>query len=147
MNDKFIIFSPNWNSKIFRRLKSENSTSLNEVCIFEFENFLLFTNTEVFKNSVEKTLLKWTNDNFELLSNEKLRYSFIFNFSSITSIDSTGLSALKEVISRIKETTGASIYFLNPKDFIKDILLKSGVVKDEDFLFSLDNFFAKQIEM
>ena len=70
-------------------------------------------------------------------------FYFVFDCSAITQIDSSGLNALREVISDIQKKTMAIVYFVNANQQIKELLLAGKVATGEDDFFnSLHDFIS-----
>uniref|UniRef100_A0AC34RSK4 STAS domain-containing protein n=1 Tax=Panagrolaimus sp. JU765 TaxID=591449 RepID=A0AC34RSK4_9BILA len=86
-------------------------------------------------STTQKTLNNWTWKMPNLMSNmaqnEKINY-FIFDFSSITQIDSMGLRAIQDVIDDVEQQTNSTIYFAFVQHHIKDLLIETKIVENQD---------------
>ncbi|KAI6174641.1 hypothetical protein M3Y97_01013200 [Aphelenchoides bicaudatus] len=81
-----------------------------DICVFQFESMLLFTNGERFKKAVRQVFGRWHTD-----SKNQTRI-FIFDCSSITEVDSVGLKCFTQILSELRKTDSI-IYFVKASNY------------------------------
>ncbi|KAE9548558.1 hypothetical protein FO519_008231 [Halicephalobus sp. NKZ332] len=134
---------PSWRSTISRPIVAENGKWIKRICVFEFDSFLLFTNSERFKLAAHETVRNWIDNIPSLRETDKMGFYFIFNCSAITQVDSSGLIAIRDVICEIQKKTMAVVYFVNARPKIKELLLTSKVaISEDDFFNTLQDFLS-----
>ncbi|KAI1718632.1 sulfate permease family domain-containing protein [Ditylenchus destructor] len=111
-------------------------TAVPDYCVFRFESFLLFTNAERFRKSVQETLHRWNSSQKSKPKSKSIR-TFIFDFSTTTQIDSAGLSALSKSVTHIRRSS--RVCFVHCKDSMRKSLLEAKIVssQDQDFFTSI----------
>uniref|UniRef100_A0A915CKY7 SLC26A/SulP transporter domain-containing protein n=1 Tax=Ditylenchus dipsaci TaxID=166011 RepID=A0A915CKY7_9BILA len=101
--------------------KDEKMTESPDYCVFRFEAFLLFTNAERFRKSVQETLQRW-------------------NSNSKNSKPSVGLTTLAKMVLQLRRSS--KVVFVNCKEHIRQSLLNAKIVQDLD-----QDFFASIAEV
>ncbi|KAI6194852.1 hypothetical protein M3Y96_01169200 [Aphelenchoides besseyi] len=84
-------------------------TETADVCAFQFEAMLLFTNAERFKKVVRRVLKKW-NQKFANSEDQQIQRTFIFDCSGITDVDAVGMVSFGEVVKELRHN-GCVVYF------------------------------------
>ncbi|KAE9548559.1 hypothetical protein FO519_008232 [Halicephalobus sp. NKZ332] len=134
---------PSWRSTISRPIVAENGKWIKRICVFEFDSFLLFTNSERFKLAAYETVRNWIDNIPSLVETDKTKRHFVFDCSAITLIDSSGLNAVREVTYETKKKTMAVVSFINARSKIKELLLTNKVATSkDDFFDSFDDFLS-----
>ncbi|KAI6172561.1 STAS domain-containing protein [Aphelenchoides besseyi] len=78
-------------------------TETADVCAFQFEAMLLFTNAE------RRVLKKW-NQKFANSEDQQIQRTFIFDCSGITDVDAVGMVSFGEVVKELRHN-GCVVYF------------------------------------
>lgn len=114
-------------SQTFRNInRYEEANILDDVIIFRFDAPIYFANVEHFRDSIDKRIKKH-GDSLELI---------ILDASAISSIDSTGVHMLTDLIDDLNKR-GVRFYIAGAIGPVRDKLKKSGVVE----LMGKDNYF------
>ncbi|CAD5227978.1 unnamed protein product [Bursaphelenchus okinawaensis] len=101
-----------------------------DLCIFRFDSMLIFSNARYFKRSVLKTLKKWNSQGLG-----RTARMFIFDFSGISHIDTSGLKVLEETVHVIRNSA-ASVDFVEASDAVKSQMLKTDSILTECGFFA-----------
>ncbi|KAI6171209.1 hypothetical protein M3Y97_01074600 [Aphelenchoides bicaudatus] len=105
---------PKWT--VWYSHKAQNNV---DVCIFEFESMLLFTNCERFADAVRKTVSKWQD------AKEKSSRLFILDCTAMIEVDTVGFLYLVDVLRGLEQK--ASVYYVRPKYFLIKTLRHEGI--------------------
>ncbi|KAI6171205.1 hypothetical protein M3Y97_01074200 [Aphelenchoides bicaudatus] len=118
---------PRWKVRFPKR------TGTADVCVFQFEAMLLFTNAERFKKVV------WTSVK-EMESEDQFQRTFIFDCSGITDLDTVGLTvrylqqAFAQVVKELR-SAGCSVFFAGCPDSLIPKLQEAGAWQSEKEVF------------
>ncbi|KAI6243535.1 hypothetical protein M3Y99_00110900 [Aphelenchoides fujianensis] len=94
------------------------------VCIFEFESMLLFTNGEKFVYAVQETLEKWCSDE-ENDEKKTQDHVFVLDCTAMIDVDAVGLGYLVDVLKDLHRF--AAVFFVKPRWFLIKLLREEGV--------------------
>ncbi|KAI6195647.1 hypothetical protein M3Y94_01012100 [Aphelenchoides besseyi] len=114
---------PRWNARYTK------CAEYMDVCVFQFESMLLFTNGERFKKAVRQVFGRWNSE-----SQNRSRI-FIFDCSSISEVDSVGMKCFAQILSELRKTD-CLVYFVKPCDQIVRNLKHSGALVKGRYIFS-----------
>ncbi|KAH7728760.1 CRE-SULP-5 protein [Aphelenchoides avenae] len=118
---------PSW------RVRFTKEKSIADVCVFQFDSPLLFTNCERFKKNAKLGLAKW---NMTGLGHRPR--IFVFDCSALTAIDFMGVRSLSECVVEMR-AAACTVWFAGANDELKSWIVTAEICTSSQCFFETVN--------